>query len=236
MWRSQLDALSPHFRCIAPALWGHGASDTLDERRAYALESLTDDMEAFVDALDLKEFSIIGLSVGGMWGARLAHRFPERVHKLVLMGTDVGLEPPESQQRFLGMLSMVEEAGALPPPLVEACLPFFFCDKTLKTAPHVVEAFRQSLLHWDAEKVSGVISLGQGIFTREDFLPQLGSIRCPSRVIVGEQDRSRPPAEAAVLAKTLPHARLEVVKNAGHISAVEQPEIVTGLLKTFLQS
>ena len=233
MWRAQVDHLSAEYRCIAPALWGHGGSDPVDGD-CYDLETLTDDMVAFVDALGLDSWVMAGLSVGGMWGARLAHRLPDRVRGLVLMDTDLGAEPEESGQRFLGMIAMARQAGCLPPPLVEACLPFFLCDETLANQPDIVNTFKASLLGWDASSLPGVMAVGEGIFTRSDFLPQLAAVTCPACVVVGEQDRSRPVHEAERLAATLGDAPLEIVPGAGHIPAVEQPARVNAILDGFL--
>jgi len=236
MWAAQVEGLASEFRCIVPELWGHGASGTLEEEaEVYTVERLTDDMAAFVDGLGLGRFSMVGLSVGGMWGARLAHRMPERVEKLVLMDTDLGEEPPESRERFLGMIAMAEQAGGFPPPLAEACLPFFFCDATLKEKPEVVEAFRRSLLDWSSEKIATVTALGRGIFTRLDFLASLKEIRCPALVMAGEEDRSRPPEEARRLAEHLPKGELKLIPGAGHIPSVEQPRAVTEALRVFLR-
>lgn len=78
MWRPQIEALSRQYRVIAPALWGHGGSGPMpaatDDLRALARHHL-----ALMDVLGLDRFTIVGLSVGGMWGAELALLTPERV-------------------------------------------------------------------------------------------------------------------------------------------------------------
>jgi len=52
--------------------------------------------------LKIKEFSVIGLSVGGMWGAELAFTHPNTVKALVLMDTLDGSEPSETKQKYFG--------------------------------------------------------------------------------------------------------------------------------------
>ncbi len=234
MWSAQVNRLSAHFRCLVPELWGHGGSGPIPDCEVYPLETLTDDLQAFVSLLELDCFTPIGLSVGGMWAPRLAQRLPGQVERLVIMDSDVGEESPESQARFLGMIQMARQAGGFAPPLVEACLPFFFCDQTLEEKPEVVDAFRQQLLQWPQENIRSVLALGKGIFTRPDFLPGLSEISCPTLVMCGEQDRSRPPAEAERMAERLPNATLEIISGAGHIPTVEQPDAVTRSLVDFL--
>lgn len=234
MWSAQVEALSTQYRCIVPELWGHGQSGPVDPCEIYTLDQVVEDMLAFVEALAIDTFIPIGLSVGGMWAPRLAHRLPEQVEKLVIMDSDVGEEPAESQAHFLGMIGMAAQAGGFPPPLIEACLPFFFCDHSLKHKPELVETFRMSLSQWPKDNVSTVLALGKGIFTRPDFLKELEDIQCPALVMCGEEDRSRPPAEARRMAERLPNARLELIPQAGHIATVEQPETVNRLLVDFL--
>lgn len=57
------------------------------------LKDYAQHMLALMDHLQIEHFSVIGLSVGGMWGAELALLAPKRVQSLVMMDTFVGLEP-----------------------------------------------------------------------------------------------------------------------------------------------
>ncbi|MFP3710763.1 alpha/beta fold hydrolase, partial [Paraburkholderia sp. SIMBA_009] len=84
MWAPQIDALSSRYRVIVPDLWGHGASGPLPEG-TQTLDDLAEHASALLDALEIDACAVVGLSVGGMWGARLALREPRRVRSLVLM-------------------------------------------------------------------------------------------------------------------------------------------------------
>lgn len=125
MWEPQVAVLSRAYRCIVPEIWAHGRSDP-PPHSPYSVDELAEDMWAFAQALGLSRFAVVGLSVGGMWGMRLALNHPEAVAALVLMDTDAGAEPEESRQRYFAMMAAVEQAGALPPPILEALVPFFF--------------------------------------------------------------------------------------------------------------
>lgn len=92
-----------------------------------------------MDRLDIEEFGIVGLSVGGMWGAELAALAPERVKVLALMDSYLGDETPEARQRYMGMLAAVEQAGAITSPLLEHVASLFYSDD-------VPDALLQSLL------------------------------------------------------------------------------------------
>ena len=131
MWNPQIEYLKKNFCCVIPDLWGHGKSDTLLESN-YSLESLSKDYKEFMDSIAIESYSIVGLSIGGMWGANLALQYPEKVKKLVLMDTYLGLEPLEKQKLYLNMIDVIEKCGFIPDELIEQITPIFFSPKTLK--------------------------------------------------------------------------------------------------------
>jgi len=233
MWEPQVKVLSASYRCITPEIWGHGRSDPPPEK-PYSVEALAEDHWALVSALGLERFAVVGLSVGGMWGLHLTLNHPEAVAALVLMDTYVGPEPEDSRLRYFGMMDAVEQAGTIPPPVLEAIAPLFFSPVTMQRNPDLVNRFKDNLASIPPERIAGVLAVGRGIFARASALDRLGEIRTPTLVIVGADDLSRPPHEAQQMAQAIPGARLEVISEAGHISNLEQPERVTSLLEAFL--
>ncbi len=233
MWAPQLELLSRHYRCIVPELWGHGDSGLLPAE-PYSIAQLANDHWALSQALGLERFAVLGLSVGGMWGARLAADHPEAVAALVLMDTFVGAEPADSRSLYFGMMDAIEAAGAIHGPLLEAIVPLFFSPRTFASQPALIERFRQSLAAITGERLSTVLAVGRGIFGREEGMGSLTGLNMPSLVMVGEDDRPRPPHEARAMAEALPQAQLAVIPAAGHIATLEQPGQVNALLLEFL--
>jgi 3-oxoadipate enol-lactonase len=62
----------------------------------------------------------------------------------------------------------------------------------------------------------------------------LGQIGVPTLVIVGELDQGTPVAMAQVLAEAIPGAQLEVIADASHLSAAEQPAAFAALVTEFV--
>jgi len=118
MWRPQLEHLKHKYRCIVPDLWGHGHSDNTKLDHC-SIEQLADDMWTFSQVLGLKSFSLLGLSVGGMWSAHMAIKHPEQITSMVIMDTYLGQEGPEKQALYLGLLNAVEQAECVPKALYE---------------------------------------------------------------------------------------------------------------------
>lgn len=229
MWAPQIEALSRTHRVIAPDLWGHGQSGALPEATCTP-EDLAGHMSRLLDALGIRECAVVGLSVGGMWGAALALNEPDRVRSLVLMDTYLGAEPEATRARYFQMLDTVEVLGKFPPPLLDAVVPLFFRRGADPGGP-LPMAFRRALEGFSAEHLrNSVVPLGHVIFGRPDALERLAQLD-PERVLLmcGDSDIPRPPEETARMAEVIGCEQV-IVPGAGHISNLENAAFVTEVL------
>ncbi|MFC5743142.1 alpha/beta fold hydrolase [Dyella tabacisoli] len=233
MWRSQISALSRHYRVIAPDLWGHGLSGALPAGTA-DIADLAQQMLALLDALAIEQCSVVGLSVGGMWGVELALAQPARIKRMVLMDTYLGAEPEISRARYFGMLAGLEQTGVMSPPLLDAIVPLFFAsdgdpDSILR------KDFREALAAMPAKTLrESVVPLGRIIFGRRDRQAELGKLdRDNILVMCGAKDIPRPPAEARETAAAI-GCDYVLVPQAGHSANIENPSFVCGILQSFL--
>lgn len=233
MWQPQIDALSAHFRVIVPELWGHGGSDappaTTTDMSALARQHL-----ALLDALDIGQCHLVGLSVGGMWGAQLALEHPHRVDRLVLMDTYLGAEPEATRIKYFGLLDAASAAGMFPEPLLDIVVPIFF-HAGGQTVPLVRETFRAALKASSAEVIRQSLDpLGRVIFGRPDLLPRLGELASERTIVVcGDQDIPRPPEESSEMARLIGCLAAQI-PFAGHISSLENPRVVNEFLLNWL--
>jgi 2-hydroxymuconate-semialdehyde hydrolase len=85
-WRGVLAALPAEFRLIAPDLAGFGYSEEPDDIE-YSRECWLRQIVHFLDALSLEKVNLVGNSFGGSMALALAIAHPERVNKIVLMGS-----------------------------------------------------------------------------------------------------------------------------------------------------
>ncbi len=233
MWAPQIEALSQQYRVIVPELWGHGESGTLPPQ-TQSLDDLARQTLALLDQLEISQVNLVGLSVGGMWGARLALRAPERINSVVLMDTYLGAEPEATRHYYFSLFKMIEDAGAIPEPLLDVVAPIFFrADIGRESA--LYQGFRSALQAFPRERlVHSIVPLGRLIFSRDDILQQLPRLDADTTLVMcGEQDKPRPPAESAEMAELIGCA-LTLIPDAGHISSRENPDFVNEALLTFL--
>jgi pimeloyl-ACP methyl ester carboxylesterase len=231
MWREQVAVLSQTFRCIVPDLWGHGDSDPVDETPT--IQSLTEDYWQFMRLLQIHRFSIVGLSVGGMWGTQMALDHPESVDKLVLMDTFVGAEQERTRLQYFQMLDVVAKMQRIPEPMIAQLLPIFLSRDTLENNSAIADIFAQILANVPAEKIATIVALGRAIFSRDDLLHRLPDLQLPVLVMTGEFDMPRPVDETRQMAEMINGAEFRIIRDAGHISALEQPAQVNIFLKHF---
>lgn len=233
MWQPQIAELKNHYRCIAAELWSHGQSSPLPPG-PYTLENLADDHWRFAQNLELKQFALLGLSVGGMWATHLALKHPQAVTALVIMGSHVGAEPEISQKVYFAMMDELERDQKFTPAFADKVAPYFFAKNTATEQPRLVKGFVQSLLDSPANHIQGKVNLGRAIFSRRSLMEELKNIKVPTLIIVGEEDLPRPPKESREMAALIPNAKLEIIPGAGHISTLERPQLVNQVLKEFL--
>ncbi|WET12532.1 alpha/beta fold hydrolase [Pseudomonas sp. D3] len=233
MWAPQIEALSHQYRVIVPELWGHGESGPLPTHTR-SLDDLARQALALLDQLHITRVNLVGLSVGGMWGARLALRAPERVNSLVLMDTYLGAEPEATRQHYFSLFKMIEDAGAIPEPLLDVVARIFF-RPGIDRESALYQNFRKVLQDYPAARLlDSIVPLGRLIFSREDVLEQLSRLDADTTLVLcGEQDTPRPPAESEQMASLI-GCSLSLIPDAGHISSRENPDFVNEALLTFL--
>jgi cis-3-alkyl-4-acyloxetan-2-one decarboxylase len=85
-WRNLIRALSPEYRCLAVDHMGCGMSDK-PQQYEYTLETHIANLSAFVEALDLRNITLVAHDWGGCIGMGAAGRMPDRFSRFVLMNT-----------------------------------------------------------------------------------------------------------------------------------------------------
>lgn len=235
VWAPQLELLSQHFRCIVPDLWSHGQSQPVSEGDL-SIEQLADDHHQLMQQLGIDRYSVLGMSTGGLWGARLALKYPDEVASLTLIASYLGSEPADNLEDYLEFINIVEQLGELPPAVVDAVVRIFFCAETQEINPALAETFRFDLMFLSPEQIAGIVAMGKQIFTRSSMIDELSGIHCPTLILAGQNDTPRPLTELKQMHNLLPGSQFAIIEHAGHMLTMEQPGQVNQLLANFLAS
>jgi len=229
LWEAQLSGLEG-YRVIAPDLRGLGLSDAPD--LGYSMPTYADDLAALLEALQVDEVVLVGLSMGGYVAFEFLRRHRERVRALVLFDTRADADGPDVRRARDQQSSLAREQGA--GAIVDQMLPRLLGPGAAQSMPQVVERVREMML---AAPVAGIAGALAAMRDRNDSTALLVTLDdLPTMVVVGEEDAMTPVDLARGMASAIPGARLEVIPGAGHLPPLEAPAEVNALLLDFLKS
>lgn len=222
MWDPQIAALAAHYRVIRYDTRGHGQSDV--PAGAYGLDRLGRDVLELADGLGIERFAFCGLSLGGMTGQWLGWRAPERLEALVIANSSPLMGPPSGWDARIDM-ALDKGMAALSDAVVERWFTPEFRSDPAKTVP-ILEVFAAT----DPAGYAGCCAAIRDM----DMRKVLPLVRSRTLVIGGSQDPATPPEHTEALVAGIPGAQ-RVMLDAAHLSNVEQPELFTAALLTFLR-
>lgn len=233
MWGPQINLLVRNNRVIVPDMWGHGQSGPLPDGTR-DLAGLAAQMVDLLDHLGIERCVVVGLSMGGMWGAHLAAAAPDRVAGLVMMNSFLGEEPLQRRTTYSALLDSVEWEGGFSRHVTDVALPLFFAAGIDDHVPGLRQRLRDQIDAFSTEQVRGSIApIGRLIFDREDGLGILGKIQCPHLIVGGAKDAARPPEESILMASLL-GSEPTIIADCGHTSSLEKGDEVNRILGDFL--
>ena len=229
MFTDQIEALKDEYRCVTIDWRSQGQSPAA--RDGHDMDTLTLDLVALLDQLELDLVHYIGLSMGGYVGMRFAARYPARLLSLVLLDTDAGPEDPEVRPRYRMLANLYRFVGI--PPLRSQVEPIMF-GSTFRDDPVGRTVIEQWISQLKKNNKAGIRRAVLGVTERLPVADEIGSIRARTLVAVGAEDVATVPAKAEAIAAAIDGAKLEIVPDAGHSSTIEQPEVLTRLISEHL--
>ncbi len=207
-----------------PALWRFGPVSIADHTR--------DDTMAAIAARILADapprFALAGLSMGGYIALEIVRQAADRVAKLALLDTGPTDDLPDRKTKRRGDMAAAE-AGRFAE-VIEAQFPIYVHPSRANDA--ALKATYLAMCHDIGPQA--YLRQQKAIMARADSRPLLPAIRCPTLVLVGEQDVATPPELSEEMAAAIPGARLVKVADCGHLSTLEQPEAVTKAMVEWL--
>ena len=222
--------LLPGLLCTG-RLW-QAQVDALDGIAAPQVADLTrdDDVGAMAEralAAAPSRFALAALSMGGYVAFEILRRAPERVMRLALIATSARPDSPErAEQRRRGIEAIgrgrfVGVTSQLLPSLVHR-------DHVDGPIGEIVQSMAREV------GADGYLRQQAAILGRPDSQPVLATIEVPTLIVVGEDDRLTPPAEAVAMHAGIPGSTLHRFETCGHLPPLERPDALSSLMRDWL--
>jgi esterase len=234
-WDDEAAALAARFRILALDQRGHGDSDPAPDGD-YRTSTLAEDLAVFVDALALRSFRVVALSLGGRVAMAYAAHHPGRIERLVIV--DIGPDiAAAGRARIGGALAATPEHFAT----LEQARAWIraanvrYTERALQQrVAHGVRATADGGFSWKYDRaIRDAIRAGRWE-DPIDLWPAWCALACPTLLIRGVDSDVLSAETAKQMVARCSHARLVEVADAGHSVPAEQPDRFLALIDEFL--
>jgi pimeloyl-ACP methyl ester carboxylesterase len=226
-WQHNIPTLAQRFRVLAPDIVGFGATERADDI-VYSLGTWTDHVWAFLDAHGIETTAIVGNSLGGRIALQMATDRPDRITKMVLMGTPgVGMTPTEG----LAALRAYEPSHDA---MRELLRNYFAVDPALITDELVEIRYQASIADGAYEAYRAMFfdprHTGSELGITEN---EVRAIATPILLVHGREDKVVPLQVSVKMLGLLPNADLHVFSACGHWTQIERADEFSALVTDY---
>jgi len=181
----------------------------------FTLDNYAEVVDQFITKVGLNNIILVGHSFGGRVAIKLASKHVSYIKKLILVDS-AGIE---KKSRLIKLKIVI----------AKVLKPIF--------QPKIMQGLRKkiySLIRAGEYLAIPELSKIFGTVTGEDLTPILDKINLPTLIIWGEQDQTTPIKDAQLIQKQIKNSQLEIIKDAGHFSFIDQPEKFINKLMKFI--
>jgi pimeloyl-ACP methyl ester carboxylesterase len=215
-WRLVLPALAENFRVLAPDMVGFGFSERPTNIK-YGVQTWADQVVGLMDTLELPTAHLVGNSFGGAIALRIATQHPDRVGKLVLMGS-MGVPFPitEGLERVWGYQPSFEN--------MRKVLDVFAYSRDLVNDELAEVRYRGSIQPGFQESFAAMFPAPRQRWVEAMCTPEDDIRRLPHRTLIvhGREDQVIPVQTSLRLMELIDNADLSVFSHCGHWSMIER--------------
>lgn len=225
IWEAVAQRLAGHGNMLLFDKRGHGLSDTTFA--ACTLADYAADALCLLDAHQVERCVLVGVSIGGMIGQRIAARHGRRLERLVLSNTAPRIGTATAWNERIGL---IQEYGI--GHLSEAILARWFSESFREAHAAEWAGYRNML-----ERTSrlGYVRACEAL-RDTDLSEEIATIETPTLCLAGSADLSTPPDLVRAMADRIPGASFSLIEGAGHLPCIETPARVAQRILDFLDT
>jgi pimeloyl-ACP methyl ester carboxylesterase len=208
-----------------------GVGESEDPGGAFSTADLADDLAGLLDALEIQRADVLGIFMGGMACQELALRHPDRVGRLLLVGT---YARPDAKRRLLmETWRALARCDAPLDVMIRERLLWTLQDETLEQGD-LIQSMIEFFERDGAPLTSEVFARQCDACIGHDTADRLRDIRHPTLVLCGRQDVLTPPFFHRELADEIPDAHLVTFHYGGHLVMAEAAQPFNKAVLDFL--
>ena len=174
-------------------------------------------------------FALAGLSMGGIVAMEVIAQAPDRVAGLALMDTNPKAEHPKVADSRGPQMDRVR-VGELKAVMRDEMKPNYLTNGPKRT--EILDLCMEMANDLESE---AFINQSLALMARPDQQETLQSYKQPTLILCGEDDALCPVHRHTLMKELMPHATLAILKNAGHLPTLEQPDATTATLNAWLE-
>jgi 3-oxoadipate enol-lactonase len=224
IWDEVVASLTGDFRIVRYDLRGHGLSDA--PSGPYSIDDHVADLAALLDAREILNATVVGLSVGGMIAQALAARRPDLVDLLVLCDTAHKIGTPEM---WNARIEAVRKGGVAA--IADAVLERWFSIEFRHRRATELAGYRNMLTRMPVEGYIGTCAA----LRDADLTDTSRRLTQPTLCLAGEEDGATPPELVESMSRLIPNASFRTIPRAGHLPCVEQPQSLALRIESFVR-
>ncbi|MBV8855570.1 MAG: alpha/beta hydrolase [Acidobacteria bacterium] len=225
LWDDQMGPLSKSFRVVRYDQRGFGKSAAPTGQYWP-----TEDLRALLDYLKIEKATVVGLSLGGIVAADFAFEHPERVERLVFVGSGLrGDRQPPDEKSMAAYRALASDG---PEKYFET---FLKADLLAGVRERPQARARMRTMMLDNYKALTYLRSGLPQSPEPPTIERLNKINFPTLVVVGSLDSINLRNIADTLTNGIPGARKVVIPGASHHPPVETPQEFNRVLLDFLE-
>ncbi|WP_313235492.1 2-succinyl-6-hydroxy-2,4-cyclohexadiene-1-carboxylate synthase [Sporosarcina ureae] len=235
-WQKTIEVLMTDYYVLAVDLIGHGKTEAPETMNRYKMEEQIKDLYEVLQKLEIKKPILIGYSMGGRVALGYTATYPEEVTSLVLESSSPGLRTSEQQlarrTADAKLADRIERQGMIEFVDFWQEIPLFHSQKKLSESQQ--QAVRAERL---IQRPTGLANSLRGIGTgsQPSYWQALEQLSLPVLLLTGSEDEKFENI-AQEMMKSLPNARHETIKDAGHAIHVEKPQQFATMIKSYLKT
>ncbi len=231
IWCRQIPTLKQRYRCLV--FDNRGAGKTSKPDIPYSIDMFASDTVGLMDALDISNAHILGISMGGMIAQQVAISYPKKVRGLILVSTHFGgLNHIPIDGKTRALLSALPTETISLDQAMEMRLRATFNPQFLQENKILTEQINEWALRHPSPYHAQVHQADAADAFNAEL--ELKEISAPTLIIHGDSDKAVPTKNGELIAERIPNSRLKIIKDASHFVIIEKYEELNNEVMNFI--